>query len=420
VLSSYVDVTETLKQSGERTGLGPRTHRLRGLLVITEMALAVVLLAGAGLLTRSFLRLSEVQLGFDPHHLLLSDLYLPVKEVNQPQRQINFFHQTLERVRALPGVESAAATTHYPVSIFDELANGVLPYGATSSPLHRPSSLAYISSSYFRTLGVPLLKGRDFAEADAAGAQDVVILNESAARALFPQKDSVGNAISLDGPKGPWRQVVGVVGASRNYMLEREPWPEIFIPYRQPPSLNWSIFYMSFVIRTTGDPVGLVAAVRHAVASVDPAQPVAQTQTMADVVGKVLAPRRFKLLLLGSFALLALVLGAFGLYGVVSYAVTERTHEIGVRMALGAERNDVLRMVIGQALALTLVGAGIGITGALALTRYLTSLLYAIKADDPMTFVGASLLLVAIALLSSYIPARRATAVDPMIALRYE
>ena len=413
--ASRVDVNETLKEGGERAGLGRSTHRLRGLLVIAETALALILLTGAGLLARSVYRLTEVNLGFNPHHLLLGETTLPVTAIDQPQRQANFFHEALERLRALPGVESAAATTHYPVSVFNGLTTGVLVSGGQPSEPGQPISLAYISPDYFSTVGIPLREGRFFTAQDAGHARKVVILNESAVRHAFAGRDPVGHEISMDGAKGPWREVVGVIADTRNYTLERESWPEIYIPYEQDPTL-----VMFFVLRSKGDPISLVDGLRRSIASVDPNEPVERIETMDDVVEKLVAPSRFKLELLGSFAVLALLLGAIGLYGVISYGVSERTHEIGVRMALGAERVNVLKLVMGQGFRLTLTGIGIGIVGALAMTRYLSSLLYGVKSTDPLTFVAVSLLLAAVALLASYLPARRATKIDPMVALRYE
>jgi putative ABC transport system permease protein len=415
--ASRVLVSEALKEGGTHAGRSRGTHRLRGLLVIAQMALALILLTGAGLLARSFLRLTEVDLGFDPHHLLLADVWLPVTTLDEPQRQANFFSEALERIRALPGIESAAATTHFPVSVFNELASGVQVSGGPSAQSGQPISITYISPGYFRTMGIRLLEGRTFDDRDASNARKVVILTEKEARSAFAGRDAVGNEISLDGPKGPWRAVVGVVADTRNYMLEREPWPEIFIPYQQQPSL-----FMTLVLRTAGDPAlaSTSNSLREAVRSVDRNQPVSGIQTMDELVQRLIAPRRFKLGLLGSFAVLALVLGALGLYGVISYAVTERTHEIGVRMALGAKPEDILGLVVGQGFKLTLIGVGVGLGGALGLTRFLSSLLYDVRPTDPLTFGAVSLLLVAVALVASYIPARRATKVDPMVALRHE
>jgi putative ABC transport system permease protein len=413
--ASRVDVNEALKETGERSGMGRSTHRLRGLLVVAETALALVLLTGAGLLARSVLRLTSVDLGFDPHHLLLGEANLPVTLVDQPQRQANFFHAALERLRALPGVERAAATTHYPVSVFNALTTGVLASGGPPPESGQAISLAYISPDYFSTVGIPLRAGRFFTGEDAGSARKVAILNEAEARRAFTGRDAVGREISIDGEKGPWREVVGVVADSRNYTLDREPWPEIYIPYEQDPSL-----VMYFVLRTQGDPMALAPSLRRAVASVDQDEPVARIETMDEVVENLVAPTRFKLVLLGSFAVLALVLGAVGLYGVISYGVTERTHEIGVRMALGAERNDVLKLVIRQGFRLTVIGVVLGVAGGLALTRYLASLLYGVKPTDPLTFCAVAAVLVAVALCATFIPARRAARVDPMTALRHE
>ena len=413
--ASRVDVNEALKEGGERAGLGRSTHRLRGLLVIAETALALVLLSGAGLLARSVYRLTEVNLGFDPHHLLLGETTLPVTLIDQPRRQANFFHQALERLRALPGVESVAATTHYPASVFNALTTGVLVSGGQASEPGQPISLAYISPDYFSTVGIPLREGRFFTAQDAGDTRKVVILNEAAVRDAFAGHDPLGHEISMDGAKGPWRQVVGVVADSRNYTLEREPWREIYVPYQQDPTL-----VMFFVLRTKGDPMNLGDGLRRSIASVDPNEPVERIETMDGVVEKLVAPSRFKLELLGSFAVLALLLGAIGLYGVISYGVSERTHEIGVRMALGAERVNVLKLVMGHGFKLTLIGVGLGIVGSLGMTRYLSSLLYGVKSTDPLTFIAVSALLAVVALLASYIPARRATKIDPLVALRYE
>ncbi len=428
--ASRVDVSEALKEGGERAGLGRGTHRLRGLLVIAETALALILLTGAGLLARSVYRLTEVDLGFDPHHLLLGETTLPVTLVDQPQRQANFFHEALDHLRALPGVESAAATTHPPVSVFNSLTAGVLVSGGPvpepgddagragsvgTSVFSQVISTADVSPGIFSTLGIPLRAGRFFNEQDADNSRKVVILNEAAVRRIFAGRDAVGHEISMDGAKGPWREVVGVVADTRNYTLEREPWPEIYVPYEQDPTL-----VMFFVLRSKGDPMALVGSLRRSVASVDPNEPVARMETMDEHVENLVAPSRFKLELLGSFAVLALLLGAIGLYGVISYGVSERTHEIGVRMALGAERGNVLKLVMGHGFRLTVIGVGLGVVGALAMTRYLSSLLFGVRPTDPLTFIAVSAVLMAVALLASYLPARRATQIDPMVALRYE
>jgi putative ABC transport system permease protein len=413
--TSRIDVNEGLKEGGPHTGLGGGTHRLRGLLVIGETALALILLVSAGLLGRSFLRLSDVPLGFNPEHLLLGEVWLPATLVDQPRVQANFFQAVLDRLHSLPGVQDAAATTHYPVSVFNALATGVRRADGRASLPSKPFSVAYISPDYFRTLRIRLLGGRFFNKSDVQNSRKVVILSKSAARSIFPEGEAIGHEISFKGPKGPSWYVAGVVADTRNYQLDRNPWPEIFFPFQQQPSL-----FMTFVIRSRGDPMRFASGLQQSVAGVDRNEPLSMIMPMDEVVQKVLAPRRFRLALLGSFALLALALGAIGLYGVISYTVTQRTHEIGIRMALGAEKREILRMVVGQGLKLALIGVAIGIAGGLALTRFLSSLLYGVKPTDPLSFIAVSIILIAVALVACYIPARRAARVDPMVALRYE
>lgn len=272
-----------------------------------------------------------------------------------------------------------------------------------------------ISPDYFRVMRIRLLKGRVFGEEDAGGAQPVVIMNDTLARILFRDRDPVGQHISFGASPAQWTEVVGVVSAIRSGALEQDPGPEIFVPYLQQPS-----FSMTFVLRTESDPHMLAGAVRNAVQQVDKNQPLFDVTTMDEVIANSLAPRRFKMLLLGLFALLALALAAVGIYGVIAYFCSQRTHEFGIRLALGAERKDILKLVVGQAFKLTFAGVAIGVAGALALTRFLSSLLYGVKATDPLTFIAVSLLLIAVSLLASYIPARRAAKVDPMVALRHE
>jgi len=409
-----MDLNEALKE-GALPGTNPARHRLRNALVVAEIGLSLVLLTGAGLMARSFLRLTNVDPGFDPHHVLKADVWLPVTTLSNPALQSSFFQQVLDRLRALPGVESAAATTHYPPSIFSALSTGISVQGEPPARLGQSISIAYISRDYFRVMGIRLLKGRDFTDRDTSGASEVAIITESVARGVFGDRDPLGRQISFEWPKGTKRTIVGVVADTRNYALERQPWPEIFVPYLQEPS-----FFMTLVLRTRGDPLAFGPGVRRVVEGVDRNQPVSDIQTMQEIVEKTLAPRQFSMMLLGLFAMLALVLAAVGLYGTISYSVVQRTHEIGVRMALGAGRCEVLKLVVGQGLTLALIGVGVGVAGALALTQFLSSLLYGVKPTDPLTFVLVSVLLTAVALLASFIPARRATKVDPMVALRYE
>ena len=414
LVSSKTPVSQALAEGSTAVGFGVRAHRLRASLVSIEIALALTVFTGAVLMARSFIRLSEVPLGFNPRHLLLADVDLPVSEVNNAGRQINFFRQTLGRVRSLPGVENAALTSHYPVSVFNELAKGLLISGG-GAPKTRSVSIAFISSNYFRTMGVPFLSGRDFTGSDAGGASDVVILSRSAAQLAFRGKNAVGQEISFEGPKGPWRLVVGVVKDTRNYELESGPWPEVFVPYQQMPSLD-----MTFVLRTAEDPMRLSNAFRHIIWSVDRNQPVTSIQTMDEIVQKVQEPRRFNTLLLGSFALVSLLLGAIGVCGVVSCTIAERTHEIGVRIALGARPGDVMRLVIRRAVLPGAIGIVAGLLVSIALARYLGSLLFRVAPLDPVTYISVTVLFLLVIVSAAYIPARRAARVDPMVALRHE
>ena len=414
-IASRTDVSEALKEGGLQTGAGPATHRLRALLAAGEIALSLILLAGAGLLARSFLRLTQVELGFDPHGLLIATVERPLTENFDSQRHAAFFHDALERVRSLPGVKDAALTTHYPLAHFNNTTMMLKIQGAQDFRPPQPIPITAISPDYFHVMRIPLLKGRAFDETDALDTQSVVIVNESFAQMAFRARNPLAQRISFGPPPAPWTSVVGVVADTRDDTLEREPIPEIFVPYLQQPS-----FSMAFVLRSPGSPQALVGAVRKAVVGIDRNQPLSETTTMDGVIAGLVAPQRFQMLLLGLFALLALILAAVGTYGVVSYSCSQRVHEFGIRMALGAERRDLLGMVIRQGAKLALLGVCVGLGGALLLTRFLSTMLYGVKPTDPLTLAGVSLILTAVSLLASYIPARRATKVDPMVALRYE
>jgi putative ABC transport system permease protein len=414
LVGSRADVNEALKGGG-RAGTRRGMAGLRSLLVVSEIGLSLALLIGAGLLARSFLRLTEVSLGFEPHHLLLATVQRPLTIAFDAREHARFFHDVLDRIRALPGVEEAAATTRYPLGTTGSMTVGLTVQGAARVRSPNPILLSSVSPGYFRILGIRLLKGRSFDEHDSSDAPSVVLLNESLARAAFGDRNPIGQHVSVGPPGAPWKEVVGVVSDTRDTALDRQPAPEIFSPYPQSPS-----FVMSFVVRSPSDPEGLSVEVRQAVLAADKDQPVFDIQTMESVLARSVAPQRFRMLLLGLFALLALVLAVIGLYGVIAYSVSQRTNEIGVRMALGAERRDVMRMVIGRGIVLAVAGIAVGIGGTLALTRFLSTLLYGIRPTDLATFVVVSLLLGAAALAASYLPARRATKVDPMVALRYE
>ncbi|MGB9511251.1 MAG: ABC transporter permease [Candidatus Acidiferrum sp.] len=415
LIASRPYVHEALKVGGSQQGAAPAAHRLRAVLSAGQIALSLILLVGAGLLARSFFLLSEVKLGFDLHGLLVATVERPVTGDGNSSQYSVFFQDALRRVKGLPGVRDAALTTHYPLRIPNGATGLLFIQGAQRVRVQPPISLASVSPDYFRTMRIPLLKGRVFRKGDTADAPAVVILNKSLSKIAFGDREPLGQHISLGPPPDSWMEVVGVVADTIGSNLEQAPMPEAFTPYLQDPS-----FVMSFVLRTSNDPETLAGAVRSAVESVDKNQPLSALATMDEILAKSVAPQRFRMLLLGLFALLALALAIVGTYGVMSYSVEQRTHEIGVRTALGAGRGDILRLVVAQGLRITLLGVVAGLAGALGLSRFMANMLYGIGASDPLTFTGVAMLLTSAALAACYIPARRATKIDPVAALRSE
>ncbi len=413
--ASKVELTDALK-SGTRAA-GGRRSLVRGALVASEVGLSLVLLVGAGLLVKSFVRLTEVELGFDPSHVVAADISLPYR-YNSPEKRVEFYRQLLTRVEVLPGVSSAAVSQSVPLSGEEHGAQfkvvgretGPDGGGKYGSIYHR------VSADYLKTFGVRLLKGRGLNERDTNGAPGVALVNETLARRVFPGEDPLGKQIVLAGYATPRpREIVGVVSDTRYVTPDSAPVPEIYVSYLDDP---WH--HMSVAVRATGDPTALVNAVREEVAAMDKDVPLANVKEMKAYVSDSFGPQRFSALLLTAFAVAALGLAALGVYGVISNSVARRTHEIGIRIALGARRRDVLRLVVGQGMRPVLLGLLAGLAGAFALTRVLESLLYGVSAFDPSVFAGVSLLLAATALLACYLPARRATRVDPMTALRHE
>jgi putative ABC transport system permease protein len=416
--ASKLNLNETLKEGGRSSAGSWRGRRVRGLLVVSEIALTLVLLIGAGLMIKSFRRLLETPPGFNPQNVLTMQIQVSSFQHSQPPQWVAFYRQVLERVAALPGVQSVGTCDSLPPRIFQRGNSFAIEGHPSPGPGQSPiAQLFTISPDYFRALNVPLLKGRYFTEADTAAAPGVAIINETIARRFFPNEDPVGRRLKLGNPESqsPRLTIVGVVGDVKYSGLDADTEAGLYIPYLQNPVPG-----MYLMVRTASYPLSLAAAVRGQVLAVDKDQPVANIKTMEQVLAESVAQRRLNTLLLGLFAAVALSLAMVGIYGVVSYSVSQRTHEIGIRMALGAQTGDVLRLVVRQGLQPVLIGMAIGLTGALALTRLLSSLLYGVSATDPATFVVISLLLTAVALLACYIPARRATKVDPMIALRYE
>jgi putative ABC transport system permease protein len=384
--------------------------------VVSEVALSLVLLIGSGLLLRSFVNLVGVNPGFNPENVLTANVGLPISRYPERQNQAAFFQQLVDRTRSLPGVESASAVYPLPLSGAEE----GMSFSIEGRPAPPPGEVRsagprWVMPDYFRLMGIPLLKGRLMTEQDAVESQQVIVINQAMARRYWPDEDPVGKRMTLPFRGDSQREIIGVVDDVKHTRLDVEGTPEMYIPYLQSP-----ISSMTLVVRTSSDPLGLVAAVRSEVSRLDKEQPVYDVRTMEQLVSESTSSRRFNALLLGIFAGVALILAAIGIYGVMSYSVTRRAHEIGLRMALGAQVRDVLKLVVRQGMLLTLVGVCIGLAAALALTRLLSSLLYGVSATDPITFGVITSLLIGVALLATYIPARRATRVDPIVALRHE
>lgn len=412
------DFNDLLKE-GARGSDGRSTHRLRSAMVIAELTLALVLLIGAGLLIRSFGLLAGVNPGFDSQRLLTANITLPLNRFADISKRTLFFQQALEKVAALPGVESASFNSELPFGtggVFHNLA----VEGVTVETGHEPEIYSRsISPDFFRTLNIPLRKGRYFTEADKANAPLVAIVNESMARTIFHGADPIGKRVMWARSEQPlWMTIIGVVADIRAFSLDADDQPAIYAPFAQEQQF-WKT-WLNLVVRTSVDPNTLTASIRRAVSEVDPTIPVADIQTMDQLIGASFSDRKFYMVLLGSFAALALFLSAIGIYGVISYSVNRRVHDLGIRMALGARRSDILRLVIGQALKLTSVGLALGLLASVLLSRFLKGLLYEIAPTDIVTFGAVTAVLGIVALLASYVPARRASSVDPVIALRYE
>ncbi|HEV2492438.1 MAG TPA: ABC transporter permease [Terriglobia bacterium] len=414
--ASNLGVGEALKE-GARSSSGLGRGRLRNTLVVAEMALALVLLVGAGLLMRSFARLTSVDPGFSAVHLLSMNVELPDSRYQTAGQMIAFERQALARLASLPGVEHAGAVFGLPFG--ETLISGDISVEGQPSARAGARKLV-VSSDYFQTLGMPLVKGRFFNDHDTENSPQVLIISQSVANHLWPHDDPIGRHIDPSGnTTSNWYTVVGVVGDVKQRSLDETLNPVIYTPYAQSP-IPFMMQDITFVVRTAPDPAALIGPARRAIDEVDPNLPVFDAATMSQLVSQTVDEPRFNTFLLGVFATLAVLLAMVGIYGVMSYATSQRTHEIGIRMALGAEREDVLKLVVGQGIRLTLAGVGIGLAGAFALTRLLAKFLYGVGPLDLATFAGAAVLITAVALLAAYIPARRATRVDPMVALRYE
>ena len=394
-----------------------RRNRLRSALVISEIALSLVLLIAAGLLIKSFARLRAVEPGFNLDNVLTMEVNLPWATYPQPQQRVNFYRQTLERISSLPGVESASATQSVPfrpASGTDAVyIEGQPPAPPGQEPFIRGTA---ITSEYFQTMEIRLISGRPFTEQEAWETGGAIIVNQAFARRFFPGQDPVGRRMRLRTDM-PWLTVVGVVEDTTQNALELQPIEEMYYTYAN--SYEPPVVRMNFAVRAAGDPAALIGAIREEIRQSDARLPVAKIATMRQLADRAMTGARFNLLLT-LFAVVAFILALIGIYGVMSYTTAQRTQEIGIRIALGAEPRDILRLVVGQGLWLAAIGVATGIVAALLLMRVMASLLFGVSATDPVTFAGVALLLAGVALLASYIPARRAMKVDPMEALRYE
>ncbi|HTQ59757.1 MAG TPA: ABC transporter permease [Candidatus Solibacter sp.] len=420
--TAKLDLREALNEGSRGSTAGPGQHRIRGALVAAEIALALLLLVGSGLLLRSFSRMQEVPPGFQPDHLLVADIPLSPTAYAKPEDRYQFFDRLVERARALPGVRSAAAASFLPVSG----GGSIIHFNITGRPPKSPREFVAagyrtITPRYLETLGVPLLQGGLFTAEDNEKSPPVVVINATMVHTFFPNENPLGKRLQLGAlpdQQVPTMEIVGVVGDVRPG-LGVDPQAEMYLPYRQA-DLILPVFQLSLIMRTSGDPSLETSALRSALAEIDPNQPLVKVRTMEDNMAATVAQPRFRAWLIGVFALLALALSAVGVYGVMSYVVTQRTSEIGVRVALGAQPQDVFRTIVGEGLRLALFGVGFGLVAAVALTRLLRTFLFGVSAYDPLTFLGVSVLLTLVAVAATYFPARRATLVDPLVALRYE
>ncbi|HKY05528.1 MAG TPA: ABC transporter permease, partial [Blastocatellia bacterium] len=417
--SSKTDLVGSLKEAGTRSTESPGRHRLRGALVISEVALALILLIGAGLMIKSLIRLQQIDPGFEPENVVTMRLSLPQARYNEAGKQRAFYGQALEKIKTLPGVRSASAVNFLPLSATGNQRNfSIKGQGEMQTNLE----FRMIDPGYLRTMQIALLAGRELNERDTASEPYVAVINETFARLFFADEDPLGKEIKLHGMNSPfpWLSVVGVVKDVKHGGLDVETRPEMYVSYLQPPLPNFAVQSMFLVVRTANDPLNIVDAIRKEVQSLDTELPVYSVATMEQLMARSLAPRRFNMFLFELFAVVALVLALVGIYGVLSYSVSQRTHEIGIRMAIGARGRDILSLIIRQAFTLVAIGVLLGGAGAYILTRFMTSLLFDVSATDPATFIAVSLLLASVAALASYLPARKAMKVDPLIALRYE
>jgi putative ABC transport system permease protein len=414
---SHLNLNDTLKDGGRDSAGSGKGNRARGLLVIGEVAVSFVLLIGAGLLINSFFHLRNLDPGFHADHLLTMKLDLSEVKYPDRERRAAFFDEVMRRVRELPGVRSTAVAGNLPLT-YNGDSMTISVEGVSDPPTDQRPDVIFraIGPGYFNTMGIPIVRGRDFTDQDKADSKDLVVISEKTAQHFWPGQDPIGKRLKPGSStsKSEWREVIGIVKDVRQNDLIAPPKMQMYFTYRQLKDIAAN----ALVVRTTIEPMILAGSVRNAIWSVDKDQTVADINTMDHIVAAAVARQRFSMVLLGVFAALALLLASVGIYGVMSYSVAQRTREIGIRMALGARRADVLQMTVRQGLKLVGAGMILGLGAAFLLTRVMTTLLYGITATDPMTFIGISVVLLAVAILASYVPALRATKVDPITALR--
>ncbi len=423
--NSRFSLNEALKE-GDRISSAGAGGRLRRSLVAVEVALALMLLVGAGLTVRSFTRLTSVEPGFDPRNVLTFRMRLPDAKYREASQTFAFCREAMSRVSALPGVERVAVSTGFPLGRATD--SGYLVEGQPEPPpgLRWQASFRQdVSEDYHKVLKIPLVEGRLFNAQDTDKSPLVVIVDQEFVARSFPNqpaREVLGKRLRFGGDSDGWREIVGVVGHVKQSGLNEEGRAQIYRPWTQitPQGREDYLRATDMIVKTSVDPVGLIGAIKREIRLIDKDQPIAHVRTLDDKLSESIAPQRFTLLLLGIFALIAMSLASAGIYGVMSYAVTQRTHEIGVRMALGARQLDVLKLIVRQGMSLVLIGVGLGLAGAFATTRLMTSLLFDVSAKDPVTFAVVTAVLTIVALVACYIPARRATKVDPLVALRYE
>jgi putative ABC transport system permease protein len=421
VMASKADLNEALKQGGGRAGFGAGGKRLRSVLVATQVGLALVLLIGASLLIQTLFRLRGQYSDLRAESVLTMQTVLSPGRYDTHDKRAAFYDAVLDRVRATPGVLAAGYTTSVPLEWKGGTSGFVVEGHTFETSLSYDANHRQVTADYLKAIGIPVRRGRHFTEADAAGALPVAIVNETMAREYWPGEDALGRRFKMGGPDDdtPWITVVGIAADVRQMGVDEPVKAEMYVPYAQTTSQQW-FAPRDLVIRTTGDPTSLTSAVRNEIREVDPNQPVSNVRTMDEVLGEETSSRRVGMVLLTAFAMLALLLASVGIYGLLSYTVVQHTPEIGVRLALGARPRDILVMILRRGMALALAGTAVGLVSALALARLISSLLFGVASADPATFAGVPALLLAVALVACYVPARRAARVDPNVALKYE